>query len=113
MQTDCKSSIIIEDMWRLLERERERQRELRAGVDADLVQANHKRFRTALSLVGMGLLFSLLGKKLNLPGVIRTVFGLAAMAAFLIGIVTLWWAEGEQRFLNGPDPEGPPKIFKD
>jgi hypothetical protein len=105
--------MIMEDMWRLLERERERQRELRAGADADLVQANHKRFRTALYLMGTGLAFSLVGRNINVPDLIRTVFGFVALLAFLIGIVTLWWAEGERRFLDRPDPEGPPKIFKD
>ena len=45
----------------------------------------------------------------------RTLKARAAMAgmSLSIGIVALWWAEGKRRFLNGPDLEGPPKIFKD
>jgi len=52
---------------------RERQRELAAGVDADLVQANRQRWKLSLSL--WALLFVLLGiqAKIKLPAIAQKI----------------------------------------
>ena len=96
-----------------LERWRRRQRELREGVDADLLQANRRRFRLALSLVGLGLAAIALAGRLRLSSRVDAALRVIAAASVIFGFVLLQWARRERLFLDQPDSEGPPEIFRD
>jgi len=95
------------------ERWRRRQRELREGVDADLLQTNRRRFRLALSLVGIGLVLVAVAGKLRLSSRLDAALRVTAAVSVMLGIVLLQWARRERLFLEQPDSEGPPKIFRD
>ena len=91
----------------------DRQRELAEGADADLVQANRRRFRFAYGLIGLAFGLGLLDARLHLPHVLDIVLGCAAVVSGLAGIVMAKWAQQEDVFLKRPEPEGPPTIFKE
>jgi heme A synthase len=94
------------------ERWRERQHQLVQGVDADLVRANHQRFRLAFGLLGCAFLLGILVPKLHLPSTLRLIVGAIVTVVFLVGFLLAAWARQEAAFLSKPDPEEPPKIFK-
>jgi heme A synthase len=96
-----------------LERWRNRQRELADGVDAELVQANRRRFRVAFGLIGLAFVVGLLDARLHLPHVLDVVLRCAAAVAGVVGIVMAKWAQQEDTFLKRPESEGPPTIFKE
>jgi len=95
-----------------VKRFQERQRELTQGADADLVQANRRRYKRALLLLAFnaGLIF--LNGKVNLSPALRTAVGILSATICLLGLLMLRWAWQESLFLNRPDPEGPPSILK-
>ena len=88
-----------------LERWRNRQRELAEGADADLVQANRRRFRVAFGLIGLAFVLGLLDARLHLPHVLNVVLRCAAAVSGLVGIVMAKWAQQEDVFLRRPEPE--------
>jgi hypothetical protein len=99
-------------MWNWLKRREERQRDLERGVDADLVRDNVKLSRLSLSAWLVGCVLVLSANYLPLPkwaqGIITFVgFGLVAT-----GLVFEKWARAEKVFLDKPDPEEPPRMFK-
>lgn len=96
-----------------LERWWRRQRELREGVDADLLQANRRRFGFALSLLVIGFVLAALAAKLRLSSTLDTIFRVVAAASVGVGCVLVEWARRWRVFLNQPDPDGPPEIFRD
>jgi hypothetical protein len=95
-----------------LERWRERQRDLARGVDADLVSDNHRRYKLAGGLIGLGFLLILVGLKARLSGalpmILATVGGALVIAGWFLGI----WANRMNMLLRKPDAEDPPRIFK-
>jgi hypothetical protein len=95
-----------------LERWRERQRDLARGVDADLVSYNHRRYKLAGGLIGLGFLLILVGLKARLSGalpmILATVGGALVIAGWFLGI----WANRMDMLLRKPDAEDPPRIFK-
>ena len=93
------------------ERCRKREQELAEGADADLLQANRRRFRMAFVLVGIAVVLGPLGAKLHLPSMLSVVFRVAAGISAVSGIVLGMWAREEHGFLTKPDPERPPEIF--
>jgi hypothetical protein len=95
-----------------LERWRQRQDLLSHGVDADLIRDNQKRYRLAFGLLGFGFLLGVLLSKVRLAETVRLIVSVIAGACFLVGFVLAAWAKQEATFLNKPDPEEPPKIFK-
>jgi hypothetical protein len=95
-----------------LQRWRKRQRELAAGADADLVQANRRRFRVALGLIGLALVLGLLDARLHLSRVLHIVLRCAASVSGLVGLVMAKWAQLEDAFLSRPESEDPPTIFE-
>jgi hypothetical protein len=62
-------------MYGWLERWRNRQRELAAGTDASLVQANRRRLRVAFGLIRLALVLGLLDARLHLPHALHVVLG--------------------------------------
>jgi hypothetical protein len=96
-----------------LERWQRRQRELAEGADADLVQANHRRFRVAFGLIGLASVLGLLDARLHPSYVWHFVLRCAAGVSGLVGIVMANWARQQDVLLSRPEPEGPPTIFKE
>lgn len=94
------------------ERWPQRQRDLRQGVDADLVRDNRNRYRLAFGLIGFGFLLGLLDAKIQIPGTLRLIVVGMAIASAVAGFSLAAWARQEGAFLSKPDPEEPPRIFK-
>jgi hypothetical protein len=94
------------------ERWQRRRRELAEGADADLVRTNRRRFRLAFSLIGLALALTAIEAKVQLPKSLDTVLRIVAVSSFVIGSMMGRWAREERAFLNRPDPEGPPEIFR-
>jgi len=99
-------------MWRWIERYRKRQDDLRAGVDADLLRANNKRFKAGIYLLGAGFGLYLLVKEVQLPHWIESVSKWSAALSLIFGLFMLKWAQLESASLNRPEPEDPPHVFK-
>jgi hypothetical protein len=99
-------------MWRFWDRWKKRQRDLRAGVDADLVQANRRRFKAGLCLLAAALGTHLLGERARLPDWAQVALNGASAVTLLIGFVLLYWARAERGFLGRPDRDEPPRIFR-
>jgi UDP-N-acetylmuramyl pentapeptide phosphotransferase/UDP-N-acetylglucosamine-1-phosphate transferase len=95
------------------QRSEQRRRELAQGVDADLVQANRKRFWTSLCLIGIAGIVGVIDSRLNLPRALHLILRCAAVVFGLVGIVMAKWAQHEHEFLTSPDPEKPPTVFKE
>jgi hypothetical protein len=94
------------------ERWRQRQREIIQGVDADLFSDNDKRYRLGFGLLGLGFVLSLFAVKFHIPSALRMIVRGIASVSFLAGLLLVGWARQQADFLNKPDPEEPPRIFK-
>jgi len=79
-----------------LTRWQDRQRELAAGVDADLVEANRKRWKLSFCLSVR----------------FRPSFNWLTMACFVAGLLLAEWAGAESGFLNSSSRPEPPSIWK-
>jgi hypothetical protein len=99
-------------MFGWIRRWNQRQRDLTRGVDADLVRDNRKRYKLAFGLQGLALFLILLCAKFHIPRTLRWILSAAAGLSFLAGWLLALWAQQEAGFLNKPDPEEPPRIFK-
>jgi hypothetical protein len=94
------------------ERIEQRRRELAEGADADLMNANRRRYKIAFGLIGLAAILGWVDARLP-HGTLRIVLRSAAVASGLAGIVMARWAQAEHKFLTDPDPERPPSIFKE
>ena len=94
-----------------LKRWDQRQRELEDGVDADLVRDNRARQALSSKLCGVGLLL-LAMTYLQLPGWIDLPLRYMAIGCGLVGFILWKWTRQEKAFLDKPDPEARPKLFK-
>jgi hypothetical protein len=99
-------------MWNWWRRQRERDRELEAGVDAHLVRANRRRFRACLALMAGAFLLAWIRGALRLNGWLGDALLWTAMIGLVAGLIGLRWAGEESKFLRRPDPEKPPSLFK-
>lgn len=95
-----------------VERWQTRRRELAEGADADLIRANRKKFRVALSLIALAIAVTAIDAKFGLLRSLDIALRIMAVSCFVIGLVIGRWARAEREFLNRPDSEGPPEIFK-
>jgi hypothetical protein len=99
-------------MWDWLERQKERDRELQAGVDADLVRDNNKRWKWSAIIAGCGLLILgfLAYAKLPVPWskIVAAMAGILTIGGLILGRFALLW----DRFIRRADPKGPPSLFK-
>lgn len=95
-----------------LQRWRQRQHDLARGVDADLVRDNGKRYKVAFGLIGLGLLLAVPGSTIHTPSLLHWVLLDAGGVSAVVGFLMAMWAREESAFLDKPDPEEPPTIFK-
>ena len=95
-----------------LGRQQKRWRELSQGVDADLVRDNRRRYKWAAALITFGLILVPLSRSVPPSGAIYDIVVGAAMSSWIAGVVLLHWAYRESLFLNRPDSEDPPKLFR-
>jgi hypothetical protein len=95
-----------------LGRQQKRWRELSRGVDADLVRDNRRRYKWAGALIGLGLILVPVSRAVPPSGAIYDIVVGAAMGSWIAGVVLLHWAYRETVFLNRPDSEDPPKLFR-
>ena len=90
----------------------QRQRDLAAGVDADLVRRNRGKFKLAGLLVALGSLLAGIERFIKLHGAIQEI-GMWLSGLLLFGGVFLgYWAQRERVFLAKSDPKKPPSLFK-
>ena len=89
-----------------------RQRELAAGVDADLVRSNRRKFRFASSLFVLASLFLGIDRVVKPRGLVQEVFVWVTGVLYLGGTLVLNWAWQERAFLVKPDAKKPPSLFK-
>ena len=99
-------------MWGWLERRHQRQRELASGADADLFRDNRRRYRRSYALTGCGIMLGLVSAKIKLPGALHVIVVTLAIVLLLAGGFLYQWAESEYNFLQEPDPEEPPTMFR-
>ena len=100
-------------MWNWLQRLAKRQRDLRHGVDADLVRGNPIRRRSgALSTALLGMVLVAGESRAPIPAWAHLAIGIAGGACLLLGLVVANWALQERALLNKPGPEEPPRMFK-
>jgi hypothetical protein len=90
----------------------QRKHDLTRGVDADLVRDNGKRYKIAFGLLGLGLLLAVLGSKVHTPSLLHWMLLDAGGVSAVVGFLMAMWAREEAAFLNKPDAEEPPTIFK-
>jgi len=98
------------DLFDYFSRYIQRKRDLAAGVDADLVAGNRKKFRVGLLLFIGG--FLLFAGSAKIHGVMAEVLRWIGGATFMVGFFMVTWAQQERAFLNRPDPKKPPSLFK-
>jgi 4-hydroxybenzoate polyprenyltransferase len=92
-------------------RYRERQRDLAAGVDADLIASNRKKTKIALVLLGLGLLLLWIAAAES-HGTVREILRWLGGTVLSVGFFVAVWDQQERAFLNKPDPKKPPSLFK-
>jgi hypothetical protein len=95
-----------------LQRWSQRQHDLARGVDGDLIRDNSKRYKVAFGLIVSGLLLAVLGNKVQIPSLLYWILVASGGVSFFAGFFIAMWAREEAAFLNKPDPEEPPTIFK-
>jgi hypothetical protein len=89
-----------------------RQRELAAGVDADLARSNRRKFGLASSLLALASLFLGIDRAVKPRGLIQEVFVWVILVLYLGGTLVVNWAWRERAFLVKPDAKKPPSLFK-
>lgn len=99
-------------MWNWLKRQEERQRDLERGVDADLVRDNEKRSRLSLCAWLIGCALVLAANYLPVPKWAQVAIRFVGFGLLVGGYVSSRWARREKAFLDKPDPEEPPRLFR-
>jgi hypothetical protein len=100
------------DLFDWFNRYRQRQRDLAAGADADLVAANRKRWKIVWFFFCLAFLLLGLAHLLKPRGVVAETISWISGVSFALGMLLAMWARAEDGFLNGPDPKKPPSLFK-
>jgi hypothetical protein len=95
-----------------LERWQQRDRELREGVDADLVRDNRRRWKHAFYLLGCGLFLFGIQTVVNLSGHWHDIAVVVTLIFFAAGLFLGYWARAEKAFLDRPSPKDPPRLWK-
>ncbi|MFZ0703915.1 MAG: hypothetical protein WAN10_00690 [Candidatus Acidiferrales bacterium] len=90
----------------------QRQRDLAAGVDADLVASNWRKTKLWLSLFLGGILLLWIAGTAEVHGVVKEISRWLGSAMTLVGFAIAIWAQQERAFLHKPDPKKPPSLFK-
>jgi hypothetical protein len=92
-------------------RRENRELELAKGVDADLIQANRKRYKLGFGLIVVALATTGLNAALAFPNALHKILGGFSVLAGLAGLAIVTWARQQEIFLNRPDSEEPPSIL--
>ena len=90
----------------------QRENDLRAGIDADLVHFNRLRYKRGFACCALGFVLLFLADHASSSHVARTLIGVAGGSLSLAGLILLQWSARECAFLHKPDPEEPPSILK-
>jgi hypothetical protein len=90
----------------------ERQRELAAGVDADLVEANRQRWKLSYWLWALLLVLVSIQAKIKLPAIAQAIAIFLTIACLVAALLFSDWARAESAFLDKPDRPEPPSIWK-
>jgi cell division protein FtsW (lipid II flippase) len=98
---------------RWLERWQQRGEDIARGADADLFRANSRRYLWAAILLGLALLLRYIGTKFRLSHELNLVFAILVAVLLVSSLVLARYARMERSWLRKPDPEEPPRIFKD
>ncbi|MBZ5645233.1 MAG: hypothetical protein LAO19_20940 [Acidobacteriia bacterium] len=99
-------------MWDWFQRHQQRHRDLERGVDADLVQANQRRWKLFVCLFGLAFFSLAISAWAHLSGLPLEI-GAGITALLFIGAAIVGrWASLNQSFLNKPDPKEPPRLWK-
>jgi hypothetical protein len=99
-------------MFDLFRRYSQRQRDLAAGADADLVQSNRKKWRSFWWLFGLFLLLEGIEKVVKPHGLVQEIFRWLIPTSLAFCMLLGLWARVESGFLREPDPKKPPSLFK-
>jgi len=89
-----------------------RQSDLAQGVDADLVRDNSNKYKRGFFLLAFAFLLSFVSGKVRFPRPAQIMLESISVASFIAGVLTLMWAGLERTFLDKPEPQEPPRIFK-
>jgi GAF domain-containing protein len=89
------------DLFDWFNRYRQRQRDLAAGADADLVRSNRRQFKFALWCTGISLL--LIGVDGRLHDIPEDVVGFIAVVLLMAGILVGQLAMRERLFLRAAE----------
>jgi hypothetical protein len=92
-------------------RYQERQRKLAAGVDADLVKENHRRYGISFMLLGGGILLILSRNYVPWSLILSKIIAVISSVAIIGGMILLWLSAWERRVIEQPDPEKPSSIL--
>ena len=99
-------------MWDWFQRRMQRDRELQAGVDADLVRDNNQRWKWSAIISGCGLLILVFLNYVKLAApwskIVAAVAGVLTIGGLILGRFALLW----DGFIGRPDPKRPPSLFK-
>ena len=90
----------------------QRQRDLAAGVDADLVRSNRRKSTIALLLAGIGFLLLGVDRFAKFHGLIQKIVMWLSGLLLFGGVFLGYWARQVDAFLSKPDPKKPPSLFK-
>ena len=99
-------------MWEWLERQRQRDREIRQGADADLFRDNRRRWKLVWCLFACAFLFFGIESVIPLSGRWHSIAVGLTIVCFAGGVLLGQWARAEQTFLERPDPKEPPRLWK-
>jgi hypothetical protein len=103
---------LFDGMLEWIGRWQQRQRELAAGVDADLVLANRKRWRLSWWL--LALTFALLGFQslIKLRSPFHEIVVGITMVCFVSSVILTRWAWHVGAWLDKPEPKKPPSLWR-
>jgi 4-hydroxybenzoate polyprenyltransferase len=90
----------------------QRQRDLAAGADADLVQSNRRKWKLTGALFCLASLIVGIEKWATPNGVLKEILMWFSGLLYLGAVFLAQWAWQEQAFLDKPDPKKPPSFFK-
>ncbi len=98
-------------MWESLHRWQQRERDLRQGVDADLVLANRRRWLICAGLFGLGYLLLGIQSIAKFQDHLHQIAVAITTVVFFGAIIIGNWARSWNAFLDKPDPKEPPRMW--
>jgi protein-S-isoprenylcysteine O-methyltransferase Ste14 len=93
-------------------RRQQRQRDLAAGVDADLVRANRKTWRLSGWLLVLALVLIGFQSLIKLRSPFHEIIVGITAVCFVASVILTRWAWVVGAFLDRPEPKKPPSLLK-